>query len=397
MKTAYLFGHSGSINRGCEAIVRSTAHILKKSGVDDVNLFIGDQTYDKKLGVDEVLNFVPLKKYNDIFRGICYVLGRKKIIFPSRLRHRAQVKKIKNNNMVFTVGGDTYCYGFPYNFAGFNYEAKSKGITNVLWGCSIDERIFNAKQYINDINNYSFIVARETLSFELLKKALKDKNKLFLACDPAFNLQIKETSLPINFLEGNTVGINLSHMVFDDYKDDNDIMRKNIFRLIDHILNNTDMNICLIPHVYDIDTNVQDIAVIKEFVKKYEDNNRISIVDKNLSCEELKYIISKCRFFVGARTHSIIAAYSTSVPALALGYSIKARGIAKDLYGDEDLVVSYKSVKREDQVMNAFKSLTNREAEISEIYSKKLENYKKTIFDVVAKIIEIKDKGEKPC
>ena len=49
----------------------------------------------------------------------------------------------------------------------------------------------------------------------------------------------------------------------------------------------------------------------------------------------LKGIISQCRFFVGARTHSTIAAYSCCVPTLVVGYSVKAKGIARDLFGSE--------------------------------------------------------------
>ena len=54
------------------------------------------------------------------------------------------------------------------------------------------------------------------------------------------------------------------------------------------------------------------------------------------NCMELKGIISKCRFFVGARTHSTIAAYSMGIPTLVVGYSVKARGIARDLLGGEE-------------------------------------------------------------
>ncbi len=54
------------------------------------------------------------------------------------------------------------------------------------------------------------------------------------------------------------------------------------------------------------------------------------------NAKELKGYISRCRAFVGARTHSTIAAYSTGVPTLAIGYSVKARGIAKDLFGTEE-------------------------------------------------------------
>ena len=54
------------------------------------------------------------------------------------------------------------------------------------------------------------------------------------------------------------------------------------------------------------------------------------------TCAELKGFISRCRFFVGARTHATIAAYSSAVPTLVLGYSTKSRGIAKDLFGSEE-------------------------------------------------------------
>lgn len=389
MKKAFLFGHSGSINRGCEAIVRSTTRVLKGSGFDDVNLFIDDQSYDKKLKVDEVVNFVPVKKRNKLFRGICYVLGsRCKIIFPSVIRQKAQAKKVDKNDLVFTIGGDTYCYGFPYNFAGFNKVAKQRGLTNVLWGCSVDERIFNHKVSMRDMNNYSYIVARETLTLEILKKVVKDHSKLYLACDPAFNLETEETDLPENFKVGNTVGLNVSHLFFGDYKDKNDIMRRNVSALIDYILNETDMSICLVPHVYDIERNLQDIDVLKTIKSEYPDNDRICIVNENLNCQQLKYIISNCKLFVGARTHSVIAAYSTGVPALALSYSIKSRGIAKDLYGDESLVVQYKKIKEDNEVCEAFKSLVEREEKIRAIYAERLEDYKATIYQVAKELAQ---------
>lgn len=50
---------------------------------------------------------------------------------------------------------------------------------------------------------------------------------------------------------------------------------------------------------------------------------------------QLKDCIARCSFFIGARTHATIAAYSSCVPTLAVGYSVKAKGIATDLFGTE--------------------------------------------------------------
>jgi colanic acid/amylovoran biosynthesis protein len=50
-------------------------------------------------------------------------------------------------------------------------------------------------------------------------------------------------------------------------------------------------------------------------------------------------VISQLRFFIGARTHSTIAALSSEVPTVSIAYSVKARGINRDLFGNEDMVL----------------------------------------------------------
>ena len=66
--------------------------------------------------------------------------------------------------------------------------------------------------------------------------------------------------------------------------------------------------------------------------------------------------------FVGARTHATIAAYSSCVPTLGVGYSVKARGIARDLFGTEDnYVLPVQTLKKENQLTDAFMWLSQRE------------------------------------
>ena len=87
------------------------------------------------------------------------------------------------------------------------------------------------------------------------------------------------------------------------------------------------------------------------------------IDDQN--CMELKGIISRCRFFIGARTHATIAAYSTGVPTLVVGYSVKARGIARDLFGTEEgYVLPAHSLENENELLSAFRSLIRKEDSI---------------------------------
>lgn len=393
MKKIYLCGHTGSVNRGCEAILRSTACILKECGITDITAMTFDKDYDESLELNQVLNLVSYPKRNIVIRVLGNLTRRlfKAGIWSSKFFYYEFFKTMKNKkeSIVFNVGGDTYCYGDPYISYALNEVAKENKIQNIFWGCSVEEVALNNRRMKKDINKYSAIVVRESLSQEILNKIVDDPEKIILACDPAFQLPIKETKLPIYFKDKNTVGINLSPLVFSDYKNEDDLMYKNIQCLIGYILENTEMNICLIPHVYNILNHTQDIDVLSRIYEKYKDTKRVGIIDRELSCSELKYIISKCRFFIGARTHATIAAYSTSVPAIALSYSIKSRGIAKDLFGTEEgYVVSWKNIKTNDDIKEIFvNTLIKHEKSIKKRYVDILPEYKQSILNAVKKVL----------
>ena len=55
-------------------------------------------------------------------------------------------------------------------------------------------------------------------------------------------------------------------------------------------------------------------------------------------------MISKCAVFAGARTHATIAGFSTHVPTLSFGYSVKAKGINQDIYGHTNLCLDVKDL-----------------------------------------------------
>ncbi len=396
IKKIYLCGHTGSMNRGCEAIVRSTATILNKVGISDITLLSFDEQYDRFLNLQTTVKIVSYP--NRSFIEKVFTIIKRKLfkdwIWGFRFFYKKLFDKIKNdaekdNTMLFNIGGDTYCYSAPYLSYALNEMAEKNGIPTVFWGCSLDERILSDKTMKNDVNRYSYIAAREKETFENIKNVIKIKEKLLKVCDPAFHLEKKKTPLPEKFIAGNTLGINVSHLIFSNIEDENDIIYKNIRCLIDYVLSQTDMAVCLIPHVYNSEKNSQDIKVLRKIFKDYKTHDRISIIEKELSCSELKYIISKCRFFIGARTHATIAAYSSEVPAIALGYSIKSIGIAEDIFGTSDgYVLSKNNITAEDDIKNAFTEiLIKNENRIREHYKKILPEYKQSIIDATKKII----------
>lgn len=102
--------------------------------------------------------------------------------------------------------------------------------------------------------------------------------------------------------------------------------------------------------------------------------------DKLNYCQ-IRYAISKCRFFIGARTHSVISAYSMCVPTIALGYSIKSKGIAKDLGLDNYLVVNSSSYDKE-TLNNSFKLMLSKENDIRNVLEHNIPNYVESVYEV---------------
>ena len=147
------------------------------------------------------------------------------------------------------------------------------------------------------------------------------------------------------------------------------------------------MAICLVPHVYRQENDSQDLKLLRK-LRDELNSPRVSIVEENYTCEELKYIISRCRFFIGARTHSTIAAYSTGVPCLVIGYSVKSKGIATDLFGTyRDFVLPYDEQTEANELLAAFRKLMENEERIKDNYRKVLPDYKKQLTDAIEKYI----------
>ena len=178
--------------------------------------------------------------------------------------------------------------------------------------------------------------------------------------------------MPDGFWKGNTVGVNVSPLI-QKSESVPGITMKCYEELIEWIIEHTDMQIALIPHV--VWKNNDDRKPLSELYEKYKSTERLVQIS-DCSCEELKGYISQCRFFVGARTHATIAAYSTCVPTLVVGYSIKAAGIAQDLFGSQEhYVLPVQSLKDPQDLVCEFQWLMEQENSIREHLQKKIPDY----------------------
>ena len=350
--SVFLCGNTGFVNRGCEAIVTSTVDILPFPR-NEIYLTSYKPDFDSKTAERLGVSLIPYGSYpTSLHRLVCGTIKR---LLPSTycgegLKQKELFGSIKEGDVCLNIGGDTYCYGRPVDFYALNRCANKKGAKSILWCCSIGKEYLTGET-LRDMRRYSLIFAREKLTYDLLIEKGISKEKIVKCCDPAFFLEPIETTLPEGFAEGNTVGINVSDLVI---KERGDVCWRSIVKLIKHILSETGMSVCLIPHVYTADPPGIDLKLLGQIRDEIGDE-RVSLVEDDLDCGQLKYIISKCRFTVASRTHASIAAYSSLVPTLVIGYSVKSRGIATDLFGSYDgFVIPYKDIKDDSEVLSAF-------------------------------------------
>lgn len=357
MKKVVLCGHSGSNNRGCEAIIRSTVDILKKNGMTTEMGSFSKQE-DEQVGLDRITNILEYRGYTNRYSLQRLYNGILKKVFKNEMPTEKYVQKnifksVKNSDCALVVGGDTYCYGRPLTAYALNRFSEKKGIKTVLWSCSVaKEKI--TEEMMEDLNRYSCIFARETITYNNLLQAGVNESKLCLMSDSAFVLPVEELDLPEGF--ENVFAYNPSYTI---YKAGKNII-KNRENMIEQVLQNTDLKIAFIPHVYSKDFG--DVVVCRELYDKYKHTDRVFLFDDIYNCMQLKYIISKCRFLVAERTHASIAGYSTCVPTFVLGYSVKSEGIAKDIFGQaENYVYPVSELNDEDEYFNQIQYMLENE------------------------------------
>lgn len=351
-----LYAHGGSGNHGCEAIVRSTISMLG----GNPTLISGNTNEDIKYGISNIANIrtecTDINKLSLSFVSAYLSLKVKKDPLPmEKLRYKNGVASTKANEFALSIGGDNYCYVDVKRYTMLHDLYKQRGAKTVLWGCSVEPKLLENAAIANDIARYDLITAREPYSYEALKAI---NNRTIKVADPAFTLNTAKVELPKGFLYKNTVGINLSPMVIR-----NETVKgaafSNYLALCQYILKETDMSIALIPHVVWGDTD--DREPLNELFKALNCPERVCVIN-DCTCEELKGYISACRFFVASRTHASIAAYSSLVPTLVVGYSIKARGIALDLFGTEDgYVLPVQSLSDTSSLAKAFIAIAENE------------------------------------
>jgi colanic acid/amylovoran biosynthesis protein len=148
------------------------------------------------------------------------------------------------------------------------------------------------------------------------------------------------------------VGINLSGLLhLGGYTGDNMFglnvdYRRMLGETLKLFIEELNCRVALIPHAYkpgdqlESDTIACE-AAMAEWSPRYGD--RLFYVEGDYNEGEIKFLIGRCDFFIGARMHACIAALSQGVPAVGLAYSGKFLGVWRSI-GLERLVLDLREL-----------------------------------------------------
>lgn len=395
-----LVGHSGSSNRGCEAILRTTVVGIRKE-FPNSQITVSSVEYQKDVRMHrgEGIKFIPFvaTKFWKPFSRDWFLRkfhNRSGELEEWMFPYVPLIFSLKKADVVLSIGGDNYTedYGDLDYYFKLNKIIKFFKKKLVIWSASIGPFLKISKQeIIQNLRLVDLATVREIESYQYLEGLGLNNIKnvmdvaFLLPCEPVIHF------CPSSFLfDNNIVGFNISPLIRKYGKISREQILDHTCRFIQHIIAIENMKVILVPHVTPSDIDNNDFLFMKQILKKFEDNSKLFLVSDQYKAAQIKYIISKCRFFIGARTHSTIASLSSLIPTLSLAYSAKARGINRDIFGSldyslnigdycfENLFLKYQKLKQDESLIKD--KLSKRMVEIKQESQKNFSFLKEILF-----------------
>jgi polysaccharide pyruvyl transferase WcaK-like protein len=358
-----LVGNSSNANRGCEAIARGTLAILRAAAGEEPDVVSGVIVHSDdasrgldRVGADGAPRQLPVRPR--LPNSLAARVERRLSGRRSRFAFDGVDALIDGARRALSVGGDNYTldYGKPYVFLDLDDRLRTSRIPVVIWGASIgpftDDPEFEA-EIAKHLRELDHIFVRESVSLDYLRE-LGVENVTLMA-DPAVHMEARAPRNPswdASAFDG-AVGLNFSPFqarhLGGGGRDYWQVDAQELAMLADlaadvvrWLLRRQERPVVLVPHVTAPEAWNNDHALLQSVYRRLEprEQERVVVLPDTLTAPEMKWAISRCSAFAGSRLHSTIGAISSGVPTLAFGYSRKARGLMRDLYGHDDMCLN---------------------------------------------------------
>lgn len=217
------------------------------------------------------------------------------------------------------------------------------------------------KKAIEIISKAKMVMTRDTQSFEYVNKILPDK-PLCSLIDVAFFMPYKRIMFHDECIH---VGLNISALLWHGgYTQNNQFSltidyKTLVYRIIDFFLTQDNIKLHLVAHVVGGQRHIENDYAVACDIYNYYQTDKMVLSPMFFDPISAKNYIAALDFFVGARMHATIAAFSSNVPVFPLAYSRKFNGLFIDTLG-YDYMGDMKKQSAEELMIALEKAYTNR-------------------------------------
>lgn len=382
-------------NLGCVALAYSALFlidsVLTEKGVkyqffltDSMHPKDGDyhiQLNDKKIRYKQIGHVLPLSKKSFLKSIINY----KKLFFDKQI--------FKDADYILDIGqGDSFADIYGANRFNAIDLIHKEALRYRKPYCLLPQTIgpFKTdaiKKAANKaIEKATMVMARDKKSYDYVLTNVPEQINVKEYIDVAFFLPYTKQVFDPAFTH---VGLNISGLLWHGgYTGDNqfglkDDYQKIIREIIEYFIKMANVKLHLISHVVGSERNIEnDYEVCYDLIHELNYPNLI-LAPLFLSPIDAKSYISGMDFFMGARMHSTIAAFSSGVPVVPMAYSRKFNGLFEDSLGYQHLI-DLKTDNTNEVLAFIIDTFSKRESlrnEIRKLLGNVVEKKKKLIID----------------
>lgn len=194
---------------------------------------------------------------------------------------------------------------------------------------------------IKSIVRATLVMTRDGQSLDYVKELAGDNSHVKEFIDVAFFLPYTKMDFDKDFVH---VGLNISGLLWNGgYTRDNQFGLKTdyqqaIRKVLDWFLSMNNVKVHLISHVATGRRNVENDYEVAFDLWKTMHHDRLVLAPLFFSPIDAKSYIAGMDFFMGARMHATIAAFSAGVPVVPMAYSRKFNGLFIDTLSYSHLI-----------------------------------------------------------
>jgi len=384
-----IVGVTGVRNRGVHALVDATLSEIRRRWPEaQISVLTSDLEYDRPYMPEGVRLLRDADRFFAFPRAVRPLVGAaQKAREMAGKGGGASVKALKTldeADLVIALGGDIFSSDYGSAFlrrqVATVQAAQARGTPTVLLGHSIgpfaskdDENVMRGA-----LEKIALVTVRESFTQKYMESTFGFlPARAPLTADVAFLMEPSPASRANAILD--SFGLrdrpfvamvpSQGITVFSSVKDNN-AHDEAWIEAIRAVLDSTDCSILLIPHVQGVRPQSDDTQIAFRLLERMEFHPRIRAALGPYSARDYKAMIARARFLIGERMHSCIAALSSAVPTITIGYSVKARGIVHDIFGDDaerqNLIIPVSSFVEPGRIAPMIRSVADNLQPVSE-------------------------------